>query len=473
MNSSGAKILIVDDEDSVRSACKKILEAQGFEIFEANTGGAALKMMEQENIDVVLLDVILPDCSGVDILPEIKNRFGDLQVIVMTAFGSIDLAIKSLKNGAYDFLTKPFADFEAISHTVGEAYEKKRLIEKTRRLENALFDKYSFSNIVGASREMKKVFTAIQDVAYSSSTVLVQGDSGTGKELVAKAIHYNSPRKNKELVAFNCSALTGSLIDSELFGHVKGSFTGAIGDKMGLFEAANNSTIFLDEIGDMPLESQIRLLRVLQEGELKPVGSNSSKKVNVRVIAASNRNLKELVEQKKFREDLYYRLSVIVINLPSLSSRKEDIPILAYYFLKKYNEKNQKNIKHISPEVMQILESYNWEGNVRELENVIERGVVIAKGDVINLKDLPSNMVSSNSFFGKSEDSPQAPELMKLSFKEAKNQIVESFAKSYFSSLLVESEGNITRAAVQADIERSNLKKLLKKYDVKTYSFKD
>ena len=464
-------VLVVDDEEQVRKSCNKILSLQGFEIFEASDAKEGLSVLDREKIDVVLLDINLPDHSGLDVLSQIKSKDSSTEVVMMTAFGSIDIAIKSLKNGAYDFLTKPFEDIEALPRAISKAFEKKTLIEKTRKLESELFNKYSFSNIIGKSGPMKSVFNTISDVAYSSSTVLIQGESGTGKELVAKAIHYNSPRKDKELVAFNCSALTGTLIDSELFGHAKGSFTGAIADKIGLFEAADNSTIFLDEIGDMPIETQVRLLRVLEESEVKAVGSVSSKKVNVRVVAATNQNLKKLVEEKKFREDLYYRLSVIVIDLPPLRDRREDIPVLAYHFLKKYNERNDKSISHISPEVIRILESHIWEGNVRELENVIERGVVIAKGDTLELMDLPITLVPERSLIQKSIDS-QSLSISDMSFKDAKNRIVESFAREYFSTLLSDSEGNISQAAEKAKVERSNLKKLLKKYDIKTDPFR-
>ncbi len=465
------RILIVDDEADVRKSCRKILAMHEFEIFEAEDAQQALVSLDNEKIDIVLLDINLPDHSGMDILSEIKSKYGYTEVVMMTAFGTIDNAIQALKIGAYDFLTKPFQDIEALPRTVNKAFEKKILIEKTRKLENELFDKYSFSNIIGKSPSMKNVFTTISDVSYSSSTVLIQGESGTGKELVAKAIHYNSPRKDKELIAFNCSALTGSLIDSELFGHVKGSFTGAINDKMGLFEAADNSSIFLDEIGDMPVETQVRLLRVLEENEVKAVGSVASKKVNVRVIAASNQDLKKLVEEKKFREDLYYRLSVIVIDLPPLRNRKDDIPVLAYHFLKKYNERNNKNISHISLEVIRILESHPWQGNVRELENVIERGVVVSKGDTLEVQDLPVNLVPERTLIHRNIDS-KAISLNEMSFKEAKSRIVDSFAKEYFSSILSDANGNISRAAERAQVERSNLKKLLKKYNIKTEIFK-
>lgn len=465
-------VLIVDDEEQVRKSCRKILSLEDFELFEAPDGAETIGILEKDEIDVVLLDINLPDHSGLDVLEQIKSKHSSTEVIMMTAFGSIDVAIKSLKNGAYDFLTKPFRDVEALPHAINKAFEKKMLTEKARKLESELFDKYSFSSIIGKSASMKKVFSTINDVAYSSSTVLIQGESGTGKELVAKAIHYNSPRKDKELIAFNCSALTGTLIDSELFGHVKGSFTGAVSDKVGLFEAANNSSIFLDEIGDMPVETQVRLLRVLEESEVKAVGSVASKKVNVRVIAATNRDLKKLVEEKKFREDLYYRLSVIVIDLPPLRSRKDDIPVLAYHFLKKYNERNGKEISHISPEVIRILEANPWEGNVRELENVIERGVVVAKGDTLELQDLPITLVPERSLIHKNIDS-KSLSLNDMSFKEAKNRVVDSFAKEYLTSILSDSGGNISKAADKAHVERSNLKKLLKKYKVDAERFKD
>jgi DNA-binding NtrC family response regulator len=456
-------VLIVDDEDKLRVACKKIMELNGFRILEAGSGRETMEVLAGQSPDIILLDVLLPDCSGIDLLTEIKTKFRNIEVIVMTAFGSIDVAIKSLKNGAYDFLTKPFDDIEALPHLINKAYEKKVLVEKTIKLENALFDRYSFSNIIGNSKAIVDVCRMVQDVAYSSSTILIQGESGTGKEIVAKAIHYNSPRKNGELVAFNCSALTGSLIDSELFGHVKGAFTGAISDKMGLFEAADNSTIFLDEVGDMPLETQVRLLRVLEEGEVKAVGSTNSRKVNVRVIAATNKDLKKLIQERKFREDLYYRLGVIIIDLPPLRERKDDIPMLAYHFLKKYSGKNQKSVEHIAPEVLMVLENYEWKGNVRELENIIERGVVVSKSNCLNIGDLPSDMQPEPAKLTILSEKGELS-LHQMGFMEAKEQILRSFARSYFSEILKSAGSNISKAAAQAGVERSNFKRLLKKY---------
>ena len=465
-------VLVIDDEERVQESCDKMLSLHGFDIFKAKTGAQATDILRKEDIDVILLDVILPDCSGLDLLISLKAEYPDIEVIIMTAYGSIDLAIKALKNGAYDFLTKPFSDLEALPHAVKKACEKKSLITKTRKLENELFEKYSFSNIIGSSSAIKKIFSTIKDVAYSSSTILIQGESGTGKELVARAIHYNSPRKDRDLLAFNCSAITGSLIDSELFGHIRGSFTGAVADKKGLFEVADGGTIFLDEIGDMPMESQIRLLRVLEEGEIKAVGSAAPKKINVRVIAATNKDIKNLVAEKKFREDLYYRLGVIVIDLPPLRERREDIPTLAYYFLKKYSDKNAKKVKSISADVLRILEFHKWEGNVRELENVIERGVVVAKGDTILLRDLPSTLLPSDAkIYEKIDDN--APDYNRMSFKDAKNYVVDNFARDYFARILEEANGNISKASQVAKIERSNFKKLLKKYDINIDTFKN
>jgi two-component system response regulator HydG len=403
-----------------------------------------------------------------DLLKAFKQSRPDVEVIMMTAFATVETAVEAVKGGAYDYLTKPFENIDVLSLAVGRAAEKKSLRDRTRVLEEALSARNQFEDLVGQSSQMRSVFKLVETVSYSTATVLIQGESGTGKELVARAIHYRSPRKDKPFVAVNCSALTDTLLESELFGHVKGSFTGATNNKKGLFEAADGGTIFLDEIGDIPAATQVRLLRVLQEGEVKRVGANDTLKVDVRVIAATNVDLNKAKETGKFREDLFYRLNVITVQLPPLRDRPEDIPLLAQHFLKIYATKVGKRVTGITPAAMEALTTARWVGNVRELENCLERAVVLCAGEQVEFEELPPEIRNNQRGGGEVE----VFSLAHLPYAQAKKLAMRAFERRYLSALLDRSNNNVSMAARAAGVDRSNFRRLLKQYEVGGRSMK-
>jgi two-component system response regulator PilR (NtrC family) len=382
------RILIVDDEEVLRDVLQAVLKREGYETLLAATGEEGLSIIDTEEVDLVILDMMLPGISGIEALRSIKETHPTLGVIVITAYSSIDGAIEAMKQGAFHYIPKPFKNEEVIL-TVKKALEQRHLSRENERLQAELSEKYSFANIIGKSEAMRKIFELIRLAAPSRSNILVGGESGTGKELVAKAIHHNSPRARNAFVTVNSGSLPPELLESNLFGHVKGAFTGAISSKRGLFEVADGGSIFLDEIGTINLETQSKLLRVIQEKEFMRLGSVETIRVDVRIIAASNADLQDLVKAGAFREDLFYRLNVITIPLPPLRRRREDIPLLVSHFLQKYAEENRKKVPDITPDVMRILMDNPWPGNVRELENTIERAVVLSTSDRIGLDLLP------------------------------------------------------------------------------------
>ncbi|HEX9985287.1 MAG TPA: sigma-54 dependent transcriptional regulator [Thermoanaerobaculia bacterium] len=382
------RILIVDDEEVLRDVLYAVLHREGFEVVLASSGEEALHLLENEEVDLVILDVMLPGISGIDTLRSIRISNPNLPVIIITAFSSIDGAIAAMKHGAFHYIPKPFKNDEVVL-TVNKALEQRRLTSENERLKAELSDKYAYSNIIGKSETMRKVFDLVRLAAPSRSNILVQGESGTGKELVAKAIHHASPRARNAFVTVNSGSLPPELLESSLFGHVKGAFTGAIATKRGLFEVADGGSIFLDEIGNINLETQAKLLRVIQEKEFMRLGSVDTIKVDVRIIAATNADLQKLMAENRFREDLFYRLNVINIHLPPLRRRREDIPLLIGHFLDKYTEENKRKVREVTPEAMRILLDHPWPGNVRELENAIERAVVLCTADRIGPELLP------------------------------------------------------------------------------------
>jgi DNA-binding NtrC family response regulator len=382
------RILIIDDEEVLRDVLQAVLEREGFEVLLAATGEEGLSIIDTDEVDLVILDMMLPGISGIETLRSIKETHPHLGVIIITAYSSIDGAIEAMKQGAFHYVPKPFKNEEVVL-TVKKALEQRRLSRENERLQNELSEKYAFNNIIGKSEAMRKVFELIRLAAPSRSNILIGGESGTGKELVAKAIHHNSPRARNAFVTVNSGSLPPELLESNLFGHVKGAFTGAISSKRGLFEVADGGSIFLDEIGTINLETQAKLLRVIQEKEFMRLGSVETIRVDVRIIAASNAELGELVKAGAFREDLFYRLNVITIPLPPLRRRREDIPLLISHFLKKYSDENRKKIPELTPDVMRVLMDHPWPGNVRELENTIERAVVLSTTDRIGLELLP------------------------------------------------------------------------------------
>ncbi len=462
MSKRPGKILVVDDDKVVLRAVTEILQREGYNVVAIDDAVEGLAASKDPTVDVAVLDIRMPHLSGMDLLRAIKQARPDVEVVMMTAFATVETAVEAVKAGAYDYLTKPFSNIDEVSLTVAKALERKQLKDRTRVLEEQLSVKGQFEDLIGQSGQMRAVFKLVETVSYSSATVLIQGESGTGKELVARAIHYRSPRKDKPFVAVNCSALTDTLLESELFGHVKGSFTGATGNKKGLFEAADGGTIFLDEIGDVPPATQVRLLRVLQEGEVKRVGANDTIKVDVRVIAASNVDLARAKDQGKFREDLFYRLNVITVALPPLRDRPEDVPLLAGHFLRMYAGKMGKKVTGVSPQAMEALVCHRWMGNVRELENVIERAVVLTAREVVDVEDLPQQLRESNGGGGDVE----VLSLAHLPYAEAKRLAMRAFERRYLSALLEKSGHNVSSAARAAGVDRSNFRRLLKQYEV-------
>lgn len=437
-----------------------MLTGKGFEVQTSLNGTGALQALEDEP-DVILLDLVLPDIGGMEILNQVKQTHPDIEVVMMTAYGDVDTAIEAIQTGAYHFLTKPFHKMDAVSALLVKAAERRRLIKRTRKLEEALQGLDDENQLVGSSPAMEQVFEFIRTVAHSESTVLLQGESGTGKELVARAVHTLGQRKNGPFVPINCSAIPENLIESELFGHVRGAFTGAAAARRGLFEAASSGTLFLDEVADLPPLAQVKLLRVLQEGEVRRVGSDETHKVDVRVISASNTNLREAMEGGKFREDLYYRLNVITIELPSLRRRQGDVDLLAQHFLSKYTNRAKRELKGFSPEALGVLRRYHWPGNVRELENAVERAVVLARSEFLQPDDFPPNVayVKAASIPIREPDA----ELTALSFKEAKERAVLAFEHRYVSALLTQTSGNLSEAARAAGLDRSNFRRIVKR----------
>ncbi len=396
-------ILIVDDEKNYPLILAAVLQEEGYETLTANSGQETLKIIRNSDVDLVLTDMKMPGMDGIELLEKIKSKDPDLPVIMMTAHGTVEKAVEAMQKGAYNYILKPF-DNERMILYVKKANAMYRVIKENRRLRKDIESRYHFGNIIGRSKAMRDIFEMIRKVAPSSATILIEGDSGTGKELVAKSIHYNSPRRNKPFIAVNCIALVENLLESELFGHEKGAFTGAIAMKKGRFELADEGTLFLDEIGELPSNLQVKLLRVLQDKMIERVGGVKPISVDIRLIAATNKILKEEVNEGRFREDLFFRLNVIHIGLPLLKQRQEDIFLLMDHFIEKYAKERKSDVPvvGISQEVGRLFFEYNWPGNVRELENVIERAMILCPGNTIELSDVPKEFkehIDNTQFF--------------------------------------------------------------------------
>src|SRR5256885_4428507 len=389
--SSQGCILIIDDEVEIRESLQTLLEFEGYEVEAAGTGEEGLSKLGERSFDLVLLDLALPDRNGIEILPEIRSLDSQISVIMITAYGTVEHAVRAMQHGAVNFLQKPW-DNEKLLADIRAAVGRRRAEEENIQLKRALKQRYNFEHIVGKSEPMLKIFDLVAQVAPSRSTILLQGESGTGKELIAKALHLNSPRRDRPFVPVNTGSMPPDLLESTLFGHLKGAFTSAIASKKGLFEIADRGTLFLDEIGAMGLDTQSKILRVLQDRKFMHLGGVQEVQVDVRVIAATNVDLKQLVREGKFRDDLYYRLNVITVDLPPLRNRREDIPLLVDHFLKKFSEENERPPRRITPEALHPLLDYNWPGNVRELENVMERAVVLSTGPNIGRELLPEHI---------------------------------------------------------------------------------
>lgn len=456
-----AKILIVDDEQSYRQLLTLVFEEQGNTIRTAMNGRQALELLAVEPSDIIISDVKMPDMDGIEMLRAVRETLPDLGVILMTAFASVETAREAFKLGADDFIQKPF-DVEELKLIVRKTLEKQALINENRAFKRAQRQRGSVKNIVGTSAKMSAIFQMIETVAEVQSTVLVTGESGTGKELVARAIHDLSPRAERPFVSINCGAFTETLLESELFGYVKGAFTGANTNRKGLFEAANNGSIFLDEIGEMSPAMQVKLLRVLQERRVRPVGAHDELLVDARVIAATNRDLKKMTEDGTFREDLFYRVSVIPIHLPPLRERSEDIPDLIDHFLRKFNDQAGKSVG-MSPKTAQILEKYTWHGNVRELEHTIERAVALERSSEIQPEQLPDHISNYN------------PQRISSEFELPEHGInlvshLDNLEKTYVVEALRQSGGNQTKAADLLKMPVRSLRHLLDKHSIRNLS---
>lgn len=381
-------VIIIDDEEAQVQSLKSFLTKRSYTVFTAGEGEKALKIAQENTIDIVLTDFQMPGWDGLTVLREMKNLNPEIDVVVMTAFGTIESAVQIMKAGAFDYLIKPI-DLDELETILNRIKERKHLLSENKFLKEQLQDKFRFESMISQSSVMENVLSTAGRVASSKATVLIRGESGTGKELIAKAIHFASPRKEKPFVTVNVASLSESLLESELFGHEKGSFTGAINQRIGRFEEANGGTIFIDEVGDIPLPIQVKLLRTIQFGEYQRIGSNQTEKTDVRIIAATHRNLEEMMQNGSFREDLFYRLNVVAVQLPPLRQRKEDVPILVDHFIKRYSTELEKAVSGISREALDQLMKYSFPGNIRELENVIQRAVVLSRENMVTTNDLP------------------------------------------------------------------------------------
>ena len=443
-----SKILIVDDELSIVEVLKSLLEREGHKIATASDGASALKKLKEDVFDLLITDIRLPEIDGISLLRQARELQSHLAVIVITAYAKVDNAVEAMKNGAFDYVTKPFK-FDEILLTVQRALTYEQTLAENEVLKSSLETHLHFNCLVGDSEPMRRVYKLVEKVAKTESTVLITGPSGTGKELVAKAIHSASARFEQPFVAINCAAMPETLLESELFGYKKGAFTGANSNKKGLFEAADKGTIFLDEIGSIPLNMQMTLLRVLQEKEIRRVGGTEDIKVDVRVVAATNENLEDKIADKTFREDLYYRLSVIPIELPPLSKRSSDIPLLIAHFLRQFNEDNARSAE-ISSAAMEALRNYDWPGNVRELENTIKSAATLCDGERIDLDDLPAKITGGSSE-GRASVQPQS---RKTSDLKTYMQNVEA---AYIKSVVEDCGGNKEKAAEKLGISIATL----------------
>jgi two-component system NtrC family response regulator len=451
-------ILIVDDEKNYTMIIGEILQEEGYTSFTASSGMEALDILNNEIIDLIITDVKMPGMSGIQLLEKIKEINPDLPVIIMTAYGSVEKAVDAMHRGAYTFILKPFENQALIAY-ITKALSIYKIVQENSRLKDAISSRYSFDNIIGKSRPMQEIYEIIKKVAPSNASVLIEGESGTGKELVAKSLHYNSPRRNKPLIAVNCSAFAETLLESELFGHEKGAFTGASALKKGRFEISDQGTLFLDEIGELPISLQTKLLRVLQEKTIERVGGTLPIPVDFRLIAATNKNLENEVKNGNFREDLYYRLNVVKTVMPPLRERSEDIPLLIKHFVDKYtnDRQSESRVSGITPEAVKILCDYQWKGNVRELENIIERCILLGSRDMITPSDLPLQIRQNISSFLDLDGIPQDVGLAETLTAIEKRMIQRAMKLS----------GNVqTKAAQLLGIGKSGLNQKLKKFNL-------
>jgi DNA-binding NtrC family response regulator len=448
-------VLIIDDEAGIRESLETLLEMEGYDVETASTGEQGLNRLGQRTFDLILLDLALPDRNGLDILAELRVQDPGVSVIMITAYGTVENAVRAMQSGAVNFVQKPW-DNEKLLADVRAAVARHRAEEENIQLKRALKQRYNFEHIIGKSEAMLKIFDLVAQVAPSRSTVLLQGESGTGKELIAKAIHLNSQRRDRPFVPVNTGSMPPDLLESTLFGHVKGAFTSAIASKKGLFEVADKGTLFLDEIGTMSLDTQSKILRVLQDRKFMHLGGIHELQVDVRIIAATNVDLRQMVREGKFREDLFYRLNVITIDLPPLRQRKEDIPLLVEHFLHKYSQENERELRRITPEALRPLVAYGWPGNVRELENVVERAVVLSSGIDIGHELLPDHMVGRGTTLPVMEHRPDASLF----------DILEDCERRIITDMLEKCNWNQTEAAERFRVPLSTLNQKIKRLNI-------
>ncbi len=459
-NMSQTHVLIVDDDPALRDILQETLMQEGYSVSTAEDGTTAIQAVKESVVHIVITDFQLPDIDGLAIIDRLAKLEAKIIPIMMTGFGTIETAVRAMKSGAFDFITKPF-DLETVAVVVRKAAEFHRLRQENHLLRKAVRDQYRLEQLVGVSEPMQQVMEFVQKVADSDSTVMIQGESGTGKELVARMLHFNSLRRDRPLVPVNCGAIPENLLESELFGHEKGAFTGATHPRMGRFELAHGGTIFLDEIGEMSLPLQVKLLRVLQEREFERVGGNRTIHVDVRIIAATNQDLETLVEEKRFRKDLFYRLNVIPIVIPPLRDRRSDIPLLIDHFLTRFNQSKRTEVSGFMPEALHLLTEYDWPGNIRELENMIERLVVLKKRGILSTEDLPQKIGPK----------PTSPEFKEQFFRFSEDGInlsreVEQYEKHLIMEALRKANGVTSRAAQLLHLNRTTLVEKLKRRGV-------
>jgi len=457
-----ARILIVDDEEIVIRSCMRILASDELSLDSAHDGLEALKKIAESDYDMLIMDIKMPKMSGIEVLQRVKESHPDIDVIMITGLNEIETAVKAMKLGAFDYLPKPF-DPEELETVVARAFERRRLLQKNVNLKSKVSASYSFENIIGVSAPMQQVFRLIARCAPTNSTVLIRGESGTGKELIARAINYNSLRKDRPFVTVDCASLNENLLESELFGHVKGSFTGAVSNKTGLLETANGGTLFLDEIGNISLSTQAKLLRFIEEKEFKAVGDTRTRTVDIRLITATNKDLQAMIGDGTFRDDLYYRINIFPIELPPLRERQDDIPVLAFHFLKKFGKEMDRTVKEFSAGAMNLLTNHEWPGNVRELENVIHRAVILASDEVIRQGHLVNIIDMQPSI---ELDVPRTSEELKNFKKIARQRSVENVEKLFVLGALKRNAFSVTRSAEDTGMQRSNFQALMKKYDI-------
>ncbi len=466
MNQELNRILVADDDAVIREGLRRVLSAEGYQVEAVSNGRAALERLEEKKFKLLVTDLKMPGMSGLEVLRSIRTLQPELPVVLITGYAAIDNAVEAMKNGATDYLSKPFANEEIVSK-VKHAIESRAVLIDDICLRREMNETSGFDRLIGDSREMKRLYQRIMQVAPTDSTVLISGESGTGKELVARALHAHSPRRSKPFVAIDCTALAENLLESELFGHVKGSFTGATQTKRGLFEVAEGGTLLLDEVGNISMATQAKLLRVLQERVVTPIGGTKPLAINIRLVAATNVNLRERIKEGTFRDDLFFRLNIIPIELPPLRERKGDLMLLASQFLKQFAEDNGKEIRGFSPDVIEQLERYNFPGNVRELENLIERAVVLSHSDLLQRQDLeiPGDDHTSLTSLDKAVplDAIELKERKRLLREEA----VVPLERAFLLSALDRNDWNITRAAEEVGMQRPNFQAMLKKQGIR------